>query len=417
MDSKAEELLASFDLHRVDLGLERIKAFLKEQGNPEKDLNYVHVTGTNGKGSTSAFIASALKEEGFKTGLYLSPHLKSFGERIQINGEQINEKELEKLVLEAGELKKKTGIDLSYFEFITAIAFKHFSEKKCDFVVLEVGMGGRLDATNVVVPKASVITPISIEHSRHLGDTIGKIAVEKAGIIKEGVPVVSAFQEKEALEVIEKKCKELNAWLSLASRDFSHIRRSSSLELQEFDYISQENEFKGLKIRLAGRHQFVNAAVATRVMEILKLSEKAIRKGLEKAFIPGRLQVIKTKPLVLIDVAHNPGAAKILKEALRELFPEQKALFVLGVSEDKDINGIVSELAFVAESFVCTQAKFRGMNAEKIRLSILENGFTGEIKVEPEVKNAVLFALSKKKPLTVFTGSFFSVSEALQAME
>jgi dihydrofolate synthase/folylpolyglutamate synthase len=416
MDSKAEELLASFDLHRVDLGLERIKAFLDAWGNPEKGMKCVHVTGTNGKGSVSTYIAAALKEEGFKAGLYLSPHLKEFGERIQINGSMISEKDLEKLVLEAGELKEKTGIGLSYFEFITAIAFKHFAEQKCDFAVLEAGMGGRLDATNVIVPEASVITPVSIEHSKHLGDTLAKIAAEKAGIVKEGVPVVSASQEKEALEVIEKKCAELKAPLSLLSRDFSYIRRNASLDSQEFDYCSEGMDLKGIKMHLLGRHQFVNAAVAARVLELLKVSEKSIRKGLEKAFIPGRFQIIHNKPVVIADVGHNPGAAHVLKEAIRELFPEQKALFVLGVSDDKDINGMVSELLPVAESFICTQAKFRAMDTEKIRLSLLENGFTGAISVENDVKTAAELALSQKKPLTIFTGSFFSVGEALEVI-
>lgn len=414
MSSKALQYLNSFDLFKVDLRLDRIKAFLREMGNPEQFLKYVHVAGTNGKGSVCAYISSALKEAGYKTGLYLSPHLHKFNERIQINGKMIQDRDLERIILELKEVKQESKIDVSYFEFVTALAFKYFYEKKCDFVVLEVGMGGRLDATNVVIPEISVITSIALEHKKYLGESLEEIAFEKSGIVKKGIPVVSAEQNEKALEVIERKCMEKKAPLSVLSRDFSYVKHNATLKGQVFDYNSGKHSIKGLKTRLLGEHQLVNASVAVRALLELGIEEKAIRKGLEEAFLPGRFQLIHNNPAIIADVAHNPNGAFALRKSIQEFFPEKKALFVLGVSEDKDIKAIVKELSLVADSFICTQAKFRGMNAERIKQAIAENGFKGCIQLMPSVRKAVESALNQKKPLTIFTGSFYSVGEAME---
>ncbi len=416
MSEKTREILGSFDLLRVDLGLGRIKAFLEELGNPEKKMKYVHVAGTNGKGSTCAFIASALAEAGCKTGLYTSPHLLDFRERFQVNGKSIKSSVLEQLAGNLMKKKEESAINLSYFEFITAMAFEYFAEENCEYVVLEVGMGGRLDATNVITPEASVITPISLEHREFLGSTIEKIAAEKAGIIKAGIPVVSAKQESRAMGVIEKKSSELNASLSVFTQDFNYAERKATLQGQEFDYSSEKIELKGLKTRMVGEHQFENASLSVRTLELLGVEPGAIRRGLEKAVMPGRFQIIHNKPGVVVDVAHNAAGARALRKSLEGFFPGKKAQFVLGVSRDKDVGAIASELVPVAESFVCTQASFRGMQAERVASAVKKTGFKGNVYLIPNPGEAAVFALGQKPALAVLTGSFFSVAEELAAL-
>jgi len=416
MGEKDLSFLESFDKTRVNLGLKRVNAFLQQIGSPEKRMKYVHVAGTNGKGSVCAYLASALKEAGFRVGTYLSPHLIKFNERIQADGAQIGDRDLERLVAELREEKEKSGIDLSYFEFVTAIAFKYFTERECEYVALEVGMGGRLDATNVIIPEASAITKIGLEHKKYLGETLGEIAAEKAGIVKEGVPTVSAGQENEALEVIEKKCGALNSKLSLLGRDFSHSKHNSTLEGQGFDYSSEGTRFRNLKIKMLGSHQLENAALAVKALELLGIGEEPIRKGLAKAFLPGRFQLIHNNPAIVADVAHNPSGILALGNSLEEFFPGIKPLVVLGVSEDKDIGSIAGGIAGLAGAVICTKAKFRGMDAEKIATALKNAGFEGKIDVTPETGKAVEAAKGRREPLTVFTGSFFSVGEALGAL-
>jgi len=405
--------LKGLDPLEIDLSLDRIALFLEKTGSPHKKCKFVHVAGTNGKGSTSAFISSALKEAGFKTGMYLSPHLVDFRERISINGEWIAEQELIELGSALKAKKEELKIKLTFFEFVTAIAFHYFAGKECDFVVLETGMGGRLDATNVVTPEISIVTRIGIEHSAFLGETLARIAFEKAGIIKQGVPVASAEQNVEALKVIEGKCSETNSKLHLQNRDFEFKNNITEIETQKFDFVSGETKLERLETKLRGEFQFENASLAVKAMQLLGIGEEAIRSGLLNAGLNGRLQVIHNNPLVLLDVAHNPMSASALRNSIQKIYPNQNFLVVLGVSEDKDARAIVRELMPVAEGFVCAQAQFRGMEPEKLRDALTLEGFTGKIEVFHKVNDAVRFAMKNSTKILV-TGSFFSAGEALQ---
>jgi len=416
MASEKYSFLSGLDPLKIDLSLDRIKEFLEKTGSPHKKCRFVHVTGTNGKGSTSTFVSSALKEAGFKTGLYLSPHLVNFRERISVNGEWIPEQELIKLGTALKSKKDELKIKLTFFEFVTAIAFHYFAEKECDFVVLETGMGGRLDATNVVTPELSVVTKIGIEHSAYLGETLARISFEKAGIIKKGVPIISAEQHSEALKVIERKCSETDSKLYLQNRDFEFKNSIIKKEKQSFDFFSDGTELKGLETKLRGEFQFENASLAVKAMQLLELNNEAIRSGLLKAELKGRMQVIHNNPFIVLDVAHNPLSALALKESIQKIYSNESFLVVLGVSGDKDAKKIVRELMPVAKSFVCVQAQFRGMEPEKLRDALKLEGFTGKIDVFKKVSDGLRFAMGSSSRILV-TGSFFSVGEAMRFLE
>jgi len=414
MDEKTLQFLDSFDLKRIDLGLDRVEKFLEFIGNPEKGIKYVHVAGTNGKGSVSAFIASALSQAGHKTGLYLSPHLKDFNERFQINGEKASDADIQQLIDWLKKKKEESKIDLSYFEFITCLAFKFFESNKCEFVVLEVGMGGRLDATNVIEPEVSVITQIGLEHREWLGNTITEIAGEKAGIIKQGKPVVIAGKEREAVDVIEKLCWEKNCDLYWLGKDFKFEHKRPNLESQAFDYVTDNKRIDSLETSLIGEFQFGNACIAVKALELLGINEQSIRIGLKKAFVPGRFQIIHNNPFLIADVAHNPMGANALQNSLQRFFPSEKVMFLLGISEDKAAESIAKELIPSAQSIICTQAKFRGMDSLKLKAAVELAGFKGDLIVEPKMSDAVKTALANNPGILVFTGSFFSVGEALR---
>ncbi len=408
--------LNSFDLHRVDLGLERILAFLSKAGNPQKKLNALHVAGTNGKGSVSTYLSYALAER-YNTGLYLSPHLDSFNERIQLNNKRISNRELLRLVRKTAVLKEKTASDLSYFEFVTSLALQFFAEKS-ELAVLEVGMGGRLDATNVVEALVSVITNISMEHTKHLGNSLAKIAREKAGIIKQGSFVLTSEQNKKIASAFEKKARQKNAEFARYGNAFYAERKSNSLKGQSFDFVAESEPFysiKNVKIRLLGKHQVRNAALAIAALQALetkgfRLGKKAIKEGLRKAFLPGRFEFVDSERKLLFDVAHNPAGFEALHNSLREYFPNEEKLFVIGISQDKDAKRIAKTISGEVDKLICTKAQFRGVRAEKLAKAF--EPYVKDIYITKNVSDACKRVLEKSAELTIFTGSFFSVSEA-----
>jgi len=344
-------------------GLESTRALLRVLGDPQEGLAAVHIAGTNGKGSVAAMMDSVLMAAGYRTGLYTSPHLSVFNERIRVSGSVIPDGDLSRIaarVLEAAEVVRAGGgMEATFFEVATAMALLYFRQEGVEVALLETGMGGRLDATNVVRPLVSIITGVDMDHRAYLGGTIEDIATEKAGIIKEGVPVVSGALRREAARVIEKRSAELkNTPLLCPGSGFSFEAGPSG----GLDYHGPELSLEGLEVGLYGAHQKGNAALAIAGLEVLMprftaIDGRAIREGLGRVTWPGRFEVIQEGPDVIIDCAHNPAGAEALAEAIRGRFSPQAAItLVLGISRDKDIPGILASLLPLARRVIFTEA-------------------------------------------------------------
>jgi dihydrofolate synthase/folylpolyglutamate synthase len=351
------------ELAKAEFNLDRVFALMQELGNPQEKYPIIHVAGTKGKGSVSALCASALQAAGYKTGLYTSPHLWDYTERIQINGEPISPEQLIELVEEVKPAIAKIP-KLTTFEITTAIGLLAFANNDVNAAVIEVGLGGRLDATNIVMPKVSVITSISYDHMAVLGNTLAEIAGEKAGIIKESVPVVSAPQTNEALEVLERVAKERDCLFILVGKDVKFERLTSSLDgqslrLSSFIYPHSTQPYTlDLTIPLLGFHQIENAATAYKALRVsgLEIEDKAIQKGFSQAKWPARFEVLRRQPPVVIDSAHNRDSSLRLRETLDEYFPEIPVILIFCALEDKDITGILEELKPRLKCVVATQA-------------------------------------------------------------
>jgi len=427
--------------YKESLKLERIKNFLETLGNPQNYFKCIHIAGTKGKGSTCAFIAYILREAGYRVGLYTSPHLSDFRERIRILNHPAyasvssrSNKEFEGMILktELTDLieRLKPLIErynrnsaygaLSFFEVYTSLAFIYFREKKIDFAVLETGLGGRLDATNVIEPLVCAITPISYEHTQKLGNTLKEIATEKAGIIKNHRPpaagrqsiVITATQEKEAAEVIRKKCKKADAKLFEIGRQIQYETNGG----KDLKIKGIFGEYPGLRLRLLGAHQLVNATLAVSAIEALRfwnidVGIGAIRKGLYNTLWPGRCEVAVKKPLIILDGAQNTASAKALKETIRDKFRYKKLILVLGISKDKDIKGICSQFYDLADEIILTKAN----NPRATEPESLAEYFSGkDICLTTSIKGAIKLAKqkAKEKDLILITGSLFVVGEA-----
>jgi dihydrofolate synthase / folylpolyglutamate synthase len=435
--------------YKESLKLERIKDFLALIGNPQDHLRCIHIAGTKGKGSTCAFIAYILKESGYKVGLYTSPHLFDFRERIRIlipgfSGDfegMISKRELtvlvRKLKLSIDDYNRSSGYGpLSFFEVYTSLAFIYFKEKGVDFVVLETGLGGRLDATNVVNSLACAITPLSYEHTQKLGNTLKEIASEKAGIIKRhrddsGAPrhkdtktqadqpvVISAPQEPEAMRVIQNRCLETGVKLYQVGQDIIY-RQDSETQRRKvnnaFTIRGVFGRYNNLKIKLAGEHQLVNAAVAIGVIAALKarnikVGVDGIRKGLYNAIWPGRCEIVSRKPYIVLDGAQNIASARAIKGTIKRDFKYKKLILILGISKDKDILGVCNELRDLADKVILTKADNpRAADPGSLAKSFRgqENYITGSVK-EAEAKAV---RLAKKEDLILVCGSLFVVGE------
>lgn len=407
-------------------GLERIEALLYELGNPEKELNCIHITGTNGKGSTAAMLASMLKELGFSVGLYTSPYMEAFTNRMAVDGSDIAGEDLAGLVARVKPIVEKISLSdpgpPTEFEVVTALAFLYFAAQKPDYVVVEVGLGGRLDATNVIRPRVSVITNVGLEHTQVLGDTIAAIAREKAGIIKEGVPVVTTAVKEEALAVIEETARTKNAPLFLAGRDFFVTPGEASLLSQTFDYKSGDHTLYNLEISLAGRHQVQNAAAALAALERLPLSfdEAAVRRGLRKTAWPGRLEVFKEDPLIIVDGAHNPDGIFALRRALEELAGERPMVLVLGILADKAVEEILSLIVPLATKKLIVTRPQNPRAAQPAEVAGLAAKYTAApVSVIEDIWEATAAGVKdvdRGEALCV-SGSLYTISEARLALK
>ncbi len=417
--------------HRFGIkpGLERTEALLDRLGHPERRLRFIHVAGTNGKGSTCAYLATVLQAAGFRVGLYTSPSLLSFSERIAVNGAPIDASDLWRCtvqVKDAADPLGDTELDPTEFEIATAIAFLYFASRKCDIVVLETGLGGRYDATNVVTTELSVITNVDLDHTAILGSQSTQIAYDKAGVIKPGRPVVTAAQGA-ALLVIEEAATAVSSAAFRFGREFTAASEGAgSLEGHNFSYFGVYQDLLGLRTRMLGLHQVENAAVALCALELLARRgfgpsvQEAMREGVARAHWPGRLEVLSRDPLVLLDGAHNPAGARALAAALHPLAP-LGWLFVVGVFADKDIGGMIAAVAGLAGAVIVTQpragrAATADSVAQQVRSQVAERV---PVWILPDVGEALDHALvvqmSGGYAGVCVLGSLSTVSEARQA--
>ena len=334
------------------LGLDRTRELLGKLDDPQKELKFIHIAGTNGKGSTAAMLSSILEEAGYRVGLYTSPFINRFNERMQVNHQPIPDEELAALTEYVRPHADAMADSPTEFELITALAMVWFARQKCDIVVLEVGMGGELDSTNIIdVPEAAVIAAMGLDHVKELGPTMADIARAKAGIIKEGGRVVSYGGNPEADEVIAAVCRARNA--SLCQPDFSAIVPGDfGLEGQTFSY----KGWRGLRIPLVGAYQMNNAAVVLETVEVLRqrgwsVSDEAVRQGLADTRWPARFEVLRRDPVFIVDGGHNPHGIRATAESLSRLFPGRKITFVTGVMADKDVEHILGLIVPLADQF------------------------------------------------------------------
>ena len=357
-----------------------IEKLLEEFDNPQRGMKFVHIAGTNGKGSTSAFTSAILQKAGYRTGLYTSPYVQQFNERIQVDGVQITDDELAAITTEIADATARLmarGVRRpTIFELITTLGFIYFKRRNCDIVVLEVGMGGRLDATNIIDDsEVSVIVNIGFDHMEYLGDTLELIAGEKAGIIKPNGSVVLYSQGKEVEDKIISVCKEKNATLAYADSSLAKVN-SVTLDGIDFDY----GPYKNLNASLLGVYQVRNAVTAIAIIEALNkkgynISEEALRAGLSSAHWPGRLELLGRDPVVIVDGAHNPQGADALAESLKELFPGRKINFVIGVLADKDYASSIDIMLPLAQRFYAvTPPNYRALSADSLAGEIKKHG-------------------------------------------
>jgi dihydrofolate synthase/folylpolyglutamate synthase len=415
----ALEWLNGLETMGIKLGLSNIRELLTRLGDPHKEFRSVHVGGTNGKGSVSAMSASILRAQGYRTGLYTSPHLIDFRERIRVDGAPIPRRALGKLASEVqGQVE---DICLAhpqscptFFEATTALAFLHFAEAGAEVAVVEVGMGGRLDATNVIVPECSVITRIGLEHTDYLGDTIDRIAAEKAGIIKAGVPVITAEEGPGPLSVILSKARELDAPLKL-------VREGVDYQLVSFtlDGTRVSLPWKDLEVTLPllGSYQASNAAMAARVMEALEsrgwdVGEAAIEHGFANVRWPGRLEMVHRTPRLILDATHTPQGAEAVSEDLRRLVTGD-IILVIGVLNDKDLDGVIAPFARLASKAIAVAPlTTRAYPKETVRDALLVH--LREAEVASSVADGLRVALDRARPedTVLVTGSIYTLGEA-----
>lgn len=416
--------LEQAQLFGIRLGLENIQAVLEDFGNPHQSYPVIHVAGTNGKGSVCAMLEKIFRLPGYRTGLYTSPHLVDVRERIQVNGNLIREKDLKELLdeIEKRERKLKAGGRvagaLTYFEILTIAAFLYFARKKVDLAILEVGMGGRFDATNVVRPEVSVITTVSYDHQQYLGSSLEKIAFEKAGIIKEGVPCVCGVRSPDALRVIKKRCREAGARLVQV---FGQRRKFSAGEDGRGEFFLYRTDTATYKFRpsLPGRHQGENAAVAVAASELMRergwrLGKKKIIQGVESASWPGRLEIFGSAPPVVLDGCHNEAGAMVVNRFWKKTF-NRPAILVFGVMKDKEIEKIARWLFPLASRVVLTRPSLERA-AGPLDVAARLPGYRDRYFLEEDVPAALRLALvlSGGEVPVLVAGSLFLVGEARQ---
>lgn len=409
----------SSELAKAEFNLDRMFALMDELGNPQSTYPIIHVAGTKGKGSVSALCASALKSGGYKVGLYTSPHLLDYCERIQVDGEPISHESMVELVEEIKPAVARIP-KLTTFEITTALGFLAFARQGVNAAVIEVGLGGRLDATNVVMPKVSVITSLSYDHMAVLGDTLAKIAGEKAGIIKGGVPVVSAPQKDEALGVLERVAKLNDCEFTLVGREIKFEKLDSSLAGQSLRIEDDlRNSTLDLQLPLLGDHQLENAVTAYAALKTsgTALLDESIQKGFSQVKWRARFEIARRDPPVIFDSAHNQDSFVKLKQTLEEFFPDKQVYLIFGASEDKNIPGMFAEMKPKIKKLIVTRADHpRALQPGQIVELANQAGVESEAVTPVESAFARALELSKNDGSIVLSaGSMFVTAEVMSA--
>jgi dihydrofolate synthase/folylpolyglutamate synthase len=397
-------------------GLAKVEAILEAIGNPHLEIQAIHIGGTNGKGSTAAMMASILQKEGYRTGLYTSPHLIRFTERIKINGKEIEQEEVAEL---AGWMRKRVeeaGVipPFTFFDFTTAMALLYFKQKMVDLAVLEVGLGGRLDSTNVVDPLLSIITNIGKDHEEQLGRSLLKIAGEKAGIIKKGRPLLTAATQPQVLRLFSKICQERRSPYYRVRKELRYVQNGE----RNFDYEGLHRKLWNISLNLGGPHQIINATTALGAMEVLddlgySVSNDAMVEGVKEVEWPGRLEMVCSSPRVVLDGAHNPAGALALKESIEKEFQFHHLNLILGVMKDKDIQSILRLLAPLAHHLILTRPHTDRAAPPSLLLKALgKNGEKAEIVDDLEGAIGKGLSITQGDDLLCITGSLYTVGEA-----
>jgi dihydrofolate synthase/folylpolyglutamate synthase len=413
---KSIDWLYSFEKFGIKLGLDRINYICKKLGNPQDNLKIIHVGGTNGKGSVCGFLQSILTLNGYKVGVYLSPHLQRFSERFLIDGDEISKDDIvvlvEKIKPIIDEMIKNKNIP-TFFEIVTAIAFQYFNDKKVDFAIIEVGLGGRFDATNIVKPMVSVITNVSLDHQDRLGKKIEEISFEKAGIIKKNVPIITATNGK-ALSVIKKITKEKKTQITVIDKS-SWEKTQGGPVWQEFLINGLLKNYK-VKTKMTGKFQGENIAITIATIEFLQMNgvyitEESITKGIEKTSIVGRMEIVSFEPIVILDGAHNIAAMEVLKNTLADDFIYEKLIIIIGILVDKNAQEMLDIITPISNIIVVTKSQNKRA-CDPLKLKEMIN--KKDVIIKDNVSSSIDYALkvAAKKDLICITGSLFTVGEA-----
>jgi len=418
------EKLTQYKYDTSTFDLKRMEEMMCSVGDPHTKRKTIHITGTKGKGSTAIIVSSILSRLGLKTGLFTSPHLTYLGERMKVNDKTISQETFVQLMNMLkpyiDKITAETPILMpTFFEIVTAIAFLYFEREKTDLSVLEVGMGGRLDSTNIILPEVSVITPVGYDHIDRLGKTLDKIAFEKAGIIKEGIPVISSIQEPDALAVISKTCNEKRSLLYLVGQDILiydiKVAQRNGIYGTECVIETWRNRYKNIFLPLVGRHQVENCAAAIGSLEVLagkgviKIDNELIVNALADIRCPARIEVISEEPLTIVDTAHTVASMKILRESIKESFSFRRLVLVIGLSSDKDIEGVLKEIVCISNDLIFTRTGNPREADPKQMLAIAKRFAHNNLMVIEDIDDALQEAkeIANADDLICITGSFF----------
>jgi dihydrofolate synthase / folylpolyglutamate synthase len=413
---KSLDYLYSLEKFGMIFGLTQVERILGAIGNPHKEIQAIHIGGTNGKGSTAAMMSSILQKEGYRVGLYTSPHLIRFTERIKVNGKEIEEEEVAALTEWMRKETESAGVTppFTFFDFTTAMALHYFNQKLVDLAILEVGLGGRLDSTNVVDPVISIITNIAKDHEEYLGKTILKIAKEKAGIIKKGKPLITAATQPQVLRLFLKICQGKRSPCFRVGKEFRYARTGD----EDFDYEGLDRKLWSIHLNLKGFHQIINATTALGAMEVLedlgyRVSTEAMVDGLRGVDWPGRLEMVSSSPRVILDGAHNPAGALALKESLKKEFQYRHLILLVGIMKDKDSRSMLHLLAPLADTIILTQPH-TGRAAPPAVLKKALGRSWKKAEIREDMKEAIErgLSLTQEGDLFCITGSLYTVGEA-----
>ena len=397
--------LDSIDKNKIKLGLENMEKALKILGNPERKYKIIHIAGTNGKGSTAAFLEAGLIEAGYKTGKYTSPEIYRFNERITVNREEISDADVELYYERVNIALEASDIGLTYFEITTAMMFLYMKYKNIDYLVLETGLGGRTDATNTVTPVISLITNISFDHMEFLGNTLKEIAHEKAGIIKKDIPVFFADDKPELFEEIKAKTEK---YVNVLEK-YEFNENSTKLDKEKLNTLVKINN-EEFRLSLFGKFQGKNFLLAYEALKYLGIDDEVIKRSCSKIIWNGRFQIVSENPFTILDGAHNKDSAAVLSENLREIFPDRELVFIISILRDKDNDSVLEELGKASDYAVFTGINNnRGQNYDEMYnrgKSYFKHSYA-----ESTLESALKKAESLNKKATVICGSFFLLKE------